>query len=126
MLFNRRLHERKARTTRRYPLFMNDAQRETSSPALSPKSEDLDVVLGRFKDWAETRRGKPSANSRVGAGSGRSLGDAREVSYEEALRASSYRCSVDPAVMDPLLPEVETEDQQPTKTLRPRLRIGVV
>jgi len=88
---------------------MNDSRRDTSDPASDPKSEDLDVVLGRFKDWAETRRSKPSANPGMGTGTGRSLGEAREVSYEEALRASSYRRSVDLAAMDPLLPELDCE-----------------
>lgn len=89
---------------------MNDAQREMSGPGLTPKSEDLDVVLGRFKDWAETRRARPSVNPGLGTGLGRPLGEAREVTYEEALRASSYRRSADLAAMDPLLPDFHGEN----------------
>ena len=98
----------KARTPWRYALSMNDAQRETSDPGLSLRGEDLDVVLGRFKNWAETRRGKPSASPGAGDGYGRSLGEAREVSYEEALRASGYRRSVELAGMV-CLPELNGE-----------------
>jgi hypothetical protein len=91
---------------------MNGAQRETSSPGTGPNGEDLDVVLGRFQNWAKTRRQIPapglgnklggyqnanSANSSIA----KRTEEAQEVSYEHALRASRYRRPVDLAELDP-------------------------
>jgi hypothetical protein len=64
-----------------------------------PSAEDLDSVLGRFQDWTKARQARQPATFGAMAGTGRdaeyknaNLGSgARELSYEQALRASSYR-----------------------------------
>src|SRR5271154_7024409 len=90
---------------------MNGAQREASGSAPGSNGEDLDLVLGRFKDWAETRRAKTFAASGSGIAAlpiiAKSPLEARELSYEEALRASRYRRPADLAAIDPLLPEID-------------------
>lgn len=90
---------------------MNGAQRETSGSGLGSDVENLDVVLGRFKDWAETRRAKPFAASGSGIAAlpiiAKSPLEARELSYEEALRASRYRRPAGLAAINPLLPEID-------------------
>ncbi len=90
---------------------MNGAQRETSGSGLGSDVENLDVVLGRFKDWAETRRAKPFAASGSGIAAlpiiAKSPLEARELSYEEALRASRHRRPADLAAIDPRLPEID-------------------
>jgi hypothetical protein len=60
---------------------MNGVPRGSGSTGAGPSGEDLDAVLGRFQVWTQKYRAKPGAGS----------GEGREVSYEQALRASSYR-----------------------------------
>ena len=76
---------------------MNVAPSEPGDPGVEPNAENLDGVLGRFQDWARARRDQPI--SKCGAASGQGAGarkanlagGTRELSYEQALRASSYR-----------------------------------
>ena len=78
---------------------MNGAPSGPGNQGLGPNAEDLDGVLARFQDWAKTRQSQPSSKYGSTAGIGRGAasrkaslgGGVRELSYEQALRASSYR-----------------------------------
>jgi hypothetical protein len=77
---------------------MNGVERDTGSAGLGANGEDLNVVLGRFQSWAATRAQTQPATpltkpitTQGGAGAGKDAGDAREISYEQALRASRHR-----------------------------------
>ncbi len=91
---------------RRYSLSMNGAQGGPGNAGGEPNGEDLDSVLGRFQDWAKARRAQPASKHDSVAGIGRgtkpkkanlAIG-ARELSYEQALRASSYRRMLNPEI----------------------------
>jgi hypothetical protein len=72
---------------------MDVAQSGTESAGFSPKGEDLDVVMGRFQSWAKTQRinlGKSIPSS------SKLSPESREISYEQAMRVSSYRRPMDP------------------------------
>ncbi len=71
--------------------------------------------MGRFQDWAKTQASRRSASERLKPAAARSggerlPGEAREVSYEQALRASSYRR---PADVPPV--EVARQEQESVK-----------
>lgn len=93
---------------------MNGAQGEARDSGIAPNGENLDGVLGRFQQWTQTGRSRPPAKlggrAKAGRGDdaavGRLSGEAREVSYEQALRASRYRRPSLPDPIDPALPEL--------------------
>ncbi len=85
---------------------MNGAYKETRGSGFGPSGEDLDAVLGRFQTWAATRRTK-GENASEGV---RLPREAREVSYEEALQASSYIRPMGFTSLDPLVPEVNAHE----------------
>jgi hypothetical protein len=76
---------------------MNGAQGGPGHSGAESNVEDIDGILGRFQDWSKARSSPPSAN--FGPGLGREAeprkanltAGTRELSYEQALRASSYR-----------------------------------
>jgi hypothetical protein len=77
---------------------MNGVERETVSNGLGANGEDLNVVLERFQSWAATRtQARPATpttkpiTGQNGAGSGKDTSGTREISYDQALRASRYR-----------------------------------
>jgi hypothetical protein len=89
---------------RRYSLSMNGTPSRSGNSGIGPNAEDLDGVLGRFQDWAKTRRDQPTSKYSSTAGIDRGAasrkanlgGGVREPSYEQALRASSYRRPASP------------------------------
>jgi hypothetical protein len=66
---------------------------------VEPTAEAIDSVLSRFQDWNKARNGRPMAKSGSVSAGGRGTptrkvnlaAGARELSYEQALRATSYR-----------------------------------
>jgi hypothetical protein len=82
---------------RRYYLGMHGAPSGTGNAGVGPPAEDLDNVLTRFQEWS--RKGPSATKSGSPLGIGRSApskkvnlaAGARELSYEQALRATSYR-----------------------------------
>jgi hypothetical protein len=63
------------------------------SAATVSSGEDLDVVLGRFQNWAKTQRSKLGKS----VSSGPKLPpECREISYEQAMQASSFRRPANP------------------------------
>ena len=66
---------------------------------LEPNAEDIEGVLGRFQAWEKTRRDQPNSKNGSNRGIGRGAasrkanlgGGVQELTYEQALRASSYR-----------------------------------
>lgn len=88
----------------RYSLTMNRTPGGPGSTGVGPNTEDLDGVLGRFQDWANARRDQPISKygsivtkSRGAASQKANLAaGARELTYEQALRASSYRRTANP------------------------------
>ncbi len=78
---------------------MNGAHSGPDASELGPNGEDLNSIMGRFQDWTKTRRDKPTAKYGATTGFGRGVasdkaplaGEARELTYEQALRASSHR-----------------------------------
>jgi len=70
---------------------MDGPQTGTGNLAGSPQAENLDAVLGRFQNWAKTQRVKSGDATPL---STKLPAEAREISYEQALRASSYRRAV--------------------------------
>jgi hypothetical protein len=89
---------------RRYSLTMNGTPRNgspsgPSKSGLEPNAEDIEGVLGRFQVWEKTRRDQPNSKNgstaRIGRGAASRKanlgGGVRELTYEQALRASSYR-----------------------------------
>jgi hypothetical protein len=97
---------------------MNGPHRESSSTGLGANGEDLNVVLGRFQNWAATRSPRateePGAKSRTATSkTERLLRDAREVSYEQALRASRYRRPGTAAPLDPVANAVAESTDEP-------------
>jgi len=72
--------------------------------------EDLDVVLGRFQSWAAKRtkssppdlKEKPSTKKSTSGNATIQSSDVREVSYDQALRASRYRRHEDIFSVDPV------------------------
>jgi hypothetical protein len=84
---------------RRYSQTMNGAPNGPGNSDLEPNVEDLEGVLGRFQAWEKTRRDQPNSKNGSTTGIGRGAasrkanlgGGVRELTYEQALRASSYR-----------------------------------
>ena len=78
---------------------MDVVQTAAQSTGTAPNGEDLDVVLGRFQSWAKTQRnklGKTALSSKLPL-------ECREISYEQAMQASSRRRPVNPVVLpDPI------------------------
>ncbi|AXC11648.1 hypothetical protein ACPOL_2324 [Acidisarcina polymorpha] len=72
---------------------MNGAQNGASEPGSGTSVEDLDVVLGRFQNWTMIAQGKSGDRAKDPPGSTKAklAGEAREISYEQALKASRYR-----------------------------------
>ena len=79
-------------------------------------ADDLDSVLGRFQEWTKARGEQPGAKFSSTASLGRAKASkqvnlthgARELSYEQALRASSYRRPVLSPVNEATAPAVES------------------
>jgi len=73
---------------------MNDAQPGTSTTELGANSEALNVVLGRFQSWAAApaKLSDKAGTKKVGPPPGALVStEAREISYDQAVRASRYR-----------------------------------
>jgi len=89
---------------------MDGAQTGTETSGLGPKADNLDVVLGRFQNWAKAQRIKPG---KAAAQATKLPAEVREISYEQALRASSYRRPAHPPTdttyVGPLPPEIKTD-----------------
>jgi hypothetical protein len=86
---------------------MNGSQRETGTAAAGTIAEDLNVVLGRYQSWAAATNASASpvkvkVHPLPGAGRGKLAAGAREISYDQALRASRYGRRMDEAFPDPL------------------------
>jgi hypothetical protein len=89
---------------------MNDSQSRTSSTGAGATTEELSVVLGRFQSWAAGRKkpspenlsDKPGKNESRPGNSSALSSDVREISYDQALRASRYRRLDDVYPPDPI------------------------
>jgi hypothetical protein len=92
---------------------MNGAQIETKNSAATPNGADVDVVMGRFQNWAEMRRPKNAAPRGGEVSAANPAREIRDVSYEQALRASKYRRPSDPISLDPLLAADAAADNSP-------------
>jgi hypothetical protein len=115
---------------------MNRAPSGPGTTGVGPNAEDLDGVLGRFQEWANTRRDQPASkygstvtSSRGAASKKVNLaGGARELTYEEALRASSYRrraypeatAASPPALTPQPSANLQTESPELDSTTSPR------
>lgn len=127
---------------RRYSLTMNGTPRNGSpsrpgDSGLEPNAQDIEGVLGRFQAWEKTQRNQSSSKSTSTRGIGRgaasrkaNLGDGvRELTYEQALRATSYRRRAYPeaAATSPQAlkaqaiasPEAELPEVDPATSLHP-------
>jgi hypothetical protein len=109
---------------------MNAAPSGPGNAAVEPNAEDLDSVLGRFQDWANACHEQPISKHGSTPGRGRAatpkkanlaLG-ARDASYEQALRASSYRRTVSPETETSPLPQPQTPAPLPVETPESYLR----
>ena len=104
---------------------MNGAHSETKPSATALNGEELDVVLGRFQSWAATQRPKSVPASNLPR-------EAREISYEQALRTSSYRrpvalgkdAALDPMLQDVRIAGVSFKDSQPERPAEKRVATG--
>jgi len=109
------------RIARHYPLCMNGMHEGPRATGLGPDGESLDAVMGRFQNWAKTRRDKAALSNGRSAGkipevASRKVdldGEAREISYEQALRARRYRRPVEIAPTDPPLVPLPTPSLDP-------------
>jgi hypothetical protein len=87
---------------------MNGAPSEPGNSNPRPNAEDIDSILGRFQDWANTRRDQSASRTATNSGIGRGPasrkanlgGGVREISYEQALRASCYRRQTHPVAAE--------------------------
>ncbi len=78
---------------------MNGMPSGPGNSGLEPNAEDIEGVLGRFQAWEKTQRDQPNSKNGSTTGIGRGPasrktnlgGGVRELTYEQALRASSYR-----------------------------------
>ncbi len=90
-----------------------------SSNASSANAEPLVDVLGRYKAWASTQR-----STRVGPVERLDPG-ARELSYEEALRANRYpgrRPSPDPKAVEPAATDPDTSARPEHRSSPPNMK----
>jgi hypothetical protein len=89
---------------------MNDAQRGTSTTGVGADGEDLNVVLGRFQSWKAGRKEPSAPDLSNNSGTKESTSgnaailssDAREISYDQALRVSRYRRHEEVFSFDPI------------------------
>jgi hypothetical protein len=99
---------------------------------LEPNAEDIEGVLGRFQAWENTRRDQPNSKNgstaRVGRGAASRKanlgGGVRELTYEQAFRASSYRRRAysETAEISPQAiasPQAELREVDPATSLHP-------
>src|SRR5277367_1518299 len=100
---------------RGYALIMNGAPSEPGNSRPGPIAEDIDSILGRFQDWANARRDQSASRNAMNSGRGPALrkpnlgGGVRELSYEQALRASSYRRQAYPEATEKSAQALEPE-----------------
>lgn len=102
---------------------MSDAQRGTTTTGVGADGEDLNVVLGRFQSWAASRKSTPTGNlgdrpgskERESASAAALSSGAREISYDQAVRASRYRRHEDVFTPDaiPVSPLAAGEERLP-------------
>jgi hypothetical protein len=113
---------------------MNGAHSGPDASELGPNGEDLNSIMGRFQDWTKTRRDKPTAKYGATTGFGRGVasdkaklaGEARELTYEQALRASSHRRPAYPAAIEtsPAEFKVQTTKHQTEEKGQPSNQAG--
>ncbi len=99
---------------------MNGLSEGLGSSGSSPNGEGLDAVLGRFQNWAKARRQEPASKGETSAAKSRGsfprksnlTEEAREIPYEQALRASLYRRPAKIAPHDPPPAPIPSHDSR--------------